>query len=108
MGGNSAETLHPVTYTPIRGVGGSRDGGLLFAQIYNFFPLNCLPIVVIWGKVTLGTSKNIVYFLYSKSQGKRRFSYTTVFDKALLRGSFGLNFGGCYGIWRGYLEGKKS
>ena len=37
MGGNSAETLHPVTYTPIRGVGGNRDGGLLFAQIYNFF-----------------------------------------------------------------------
>ena len=37
MGGNSAETLLPVTYTPMRGVGGSRDGGLLFAQIYNFF-----------------------------------------------------------------------
>ena len=37
MGGNSAETLHPVTYTPMRGVRGSRDGGLLFAQIYNFF-----------------------------------------------------------------------
>ena len=37
MGGNSAETLHPATYTPMRGVEGSRDGGLLFAQIYNFF-----------------------------------------------------------------------
>ena len=37
MGGNSAETLHPVTYTPMRGVGGSRDGGLLFAQIYIYF-----------------------------------------------------------------------
>ena len=50
MGGNSAETLHPVTYTPMRGVGGSRDEGLLFAQIYiffSFFTLNCLSIVVI-------------------------------------------------------------
>ena len=40
MGGNSAETLHPVTYTPMRrggGVGGSRDGGLLFEQVYIFF-----------------------------------------------------------------------
>ena len=25
-----------------------------------------------------------------------------------LRGSFGFNFGGCLGIWRGYLKGKKS
>ena len=97
MGGNSAETLHPVTYTPMRGVRGSTDGGLLFTQIYNFlnFTLNCLSIVVIWGKVTLGASKNIVYFLYFKSQGKQRFCYTTVLDKALLRGSFGLNFCGC-------------
>ena len=39
MGGNSAETLLPVTYTPMRGVGGSRDGGLLFAQKYIFFIL---------------------------------------------------------------------
>ena len=37
MGGNSAETLHPVTYTLMRGVGGSRDGGLLFAQTSNSF-----------------------------------------------------------------------
>ena len=37
MGGNSAETLHPATYTSMRGVWGSRDGGLLFAQIYKFF-----------------------------------------------------------------------
>ena len=97
MGGNSAETLHPVTYTPMRGVGGSRDGGLLFAQIYYFlfFTLNCLSIVVIWGKVTFGTSRNIVSFLYLKSHGKRRFCYTTVLDKALLRRSFGFNFGGC-------------
>ena len=39
MGGNSAETLLPVTYTPMRGIGGSRDGGLLFAQKYIFFIL---------------------------------------------------------------------
>ena len=36
MGRNSVETLHPVTYTPMMGVGGSRDGGLLFAQISIF------------------------------------------------------------------------
>ena len=97
MGRNSAETLHPVTYTPMRGVGGSRDGGLLFAQISNFliFTLNCQSIVVTWEKVTLGTSQNIVYFLYFKFQGKRRFCYTTVLEKALLRGSFGFNSGGC-------------
>ena len=45
---------------------------------------------MIWGKVTLGTSKNIVYFSYFKSQGKRRFCYTTDIDKALLRGASGL------------------
>ena len=63
--------------------------------IFLFFTFNCLSIVVIWGNVTLGTSKNIMYFLYFKSQGKPRFCYTTVLDKALLRGSFGFNFGGC-------------
>ena len=41
--------------------------------IFLFFTLNCLSIVVIWGKVTLGTSKNIMYFLYFKSEGKGRF-----------------------------------
>ena len=77
----------------MKGVGGNSDGGLLFAQIYMyflFFTLNRLSMVAI-----LGTSKNIVYFLYFKSQGKRIFCYTTVLDKALLRGSFGFNFGGC-------------
>ena len=63
--------------------------------ILLFFTFNCLSIVVIWRKVTLGTSKNIVYFLYFESQGKRRFCYTTVLDKALLRGRFGFNFGAC-------------
>ena len=41
---------------------------------------------MILGKLTLGTSKNIVYFLYFKSQGKQRFCYVTVLDKALLKG----------------------
>ena len=106
-GGNSAETLLPVTYTPMRGVGGSRDGGFLFAQNYYFlfFTLNWLSIVVIWRKVTLGRRKNFVYFLYFRTQGKRRFYATTVLEKALLRGR---NLGGYWRIWREYLKGKKS
>ena len=36
MGGNFAESLLPVTYTLIMGAGGSRDGGLQFAQNFNF------------------------------------------------------------------------
>ena len=75
MDGNSAETLHPITYTPMRGVGGVEMGASYlhkFIYFFKFFTLNCLSIVVNWGKVTLGTSKNIVYFLYFKSQGKRR------------------------------------
>ena len=37
---------------------------------FLIFTLNCLSTVVIWGKVALGTSKNVVYYLYFKSQGK--------------------------------------
>ena len=57
-----------LTYTPMRGVGGgSRDGGLLFAQNYNFlfWTLNSPSIVVVLGKVALGRRKNIMYLLCS-------------------------------------------
>ena len=89
MGGNSVESLLPVTCSPMRGEGRSRDRGLLFGQnyIFLFFTLNSLSIVVILRKVTFGRRKNIVYFLYFKPQGKRTFCYTTVLEKALLRGS---------------------
>ena len=98
MGGNSVESLLPVTCSPMRGVGRSRDPiwSHLFGQNYNFlfFTLNSLSIVVILRKVTFGRRKNIVYFLYFKPQGKRTFCYTTVLEKALLRGSNRVNFGG--------------
>ena len=78
------------------GRGEQRWGPLICTNFYFLiFTLNCQSIVVTWEKVTLGTSQNIVYFLYFKFQGKRRFCYTTVLEKALLRGSFGFNFGGC-------------
>ena len=33
--------------------------------------------------------------------------YFFIFVNLTLRGSFGFNFSGCQGIWRGYLKGKK-
>ena len=63
MGGNSSETLLPVTYAPMRGVrggggGGSRDGGLLFAQNYSFFKNFYVKFtiysIVLFGKGALG------------------------------------------------------
>ena len=35
-GGNSADILHPVSCNPMRGVGGNRDGGILFAHIFIY------------------------------------------------------------------------
>ena len=61
MGGNSWETLLPVTYTPMRGVGGggsSRDGDLLFAQNYSFLKKFYVKFtiysIVLFGKGALG------------------------------------------------------
>ena len=69
MDGNSAETLLPVTYTSMKGVGGAEMGASFLHKLilFLFFTLNLQCIVVIWGKVTLGRRKDIVYFLYFKT-----------------------------------------
>ena len=75
MGGNSApRNLHS-------NEGGGGGGPPICSKFISFliFTLNLLSIVVIWGKVTLARRKNIVYFLYLKTQGIRRFSSLQLF-----------------------------
>ena len=43
---DSAETLLPVTYTPMKGVGRVDMGGLLFAQNYDCFHLSSVLFLI--------------------------------------------------------------
>ena len=87
MGGNST----PRNLHSNEGGGGGGEGGEgggeqrwgppICSKFISFliFTLNLLSIVVILGKVTLARRKNIVYFLYLKTQGIRRFSSLQLF-----------------------------